>query len=1267
MPNSIITENQKQNGGVFMKKFKVLVLCALVAVPVLVSSLFAQEKASSHVRYAVDENGNKMVMRRISGKPPKDLPDASTITPFTPEKGKASFYLENVPCYDWSYGCTATATSMFAGYYDNFGADNIYIGPENGGLQPMSNAVWNTQANQNGTSQIPVAASKMGVDGRATRGHGDDYWVQPDSEGDPYFGSWTEHDYETGQRATGDFMGTNQFNNWGNIDGSTSLWSYLAPSGGKLYDKGDELNPPARDGIHGMRLFFESLGYDVITNWTQLVDGFVDPDDTAAGPVVDGYTFEDLKASIDAGRPVLVGLDNHSVLAYGYADPDVVYVRSTWYNNLYTPGSETMIWGTNFSGLYHYCMSEIILSPKAYFSAPNDVFALNNNRVVTVTWSDPSEGTKNVTFDVYRDGVFLASTATTSYVDNTASDGVHTYKVKSVYTDPDPDKESFFSNEATVFVSISVTEFHDDFEDGTTDQWLPTQTWGIDVEGTDDGVYQGTYALADSPAGNYPNNSEAYGGATIEIAPGLNFSAAADVSMDFYLKYEIEPAFDYLKLQTCKDGINWVTLKSWDGLGVGWYQEVISLGVFAGEPNVRLRFAIFSDTGLEYTGANIDNVNITPSSVDTTPPFVYYDKERDYFNNEALYDEGGFVVITDITDFTGIDYAKVEYKVNGGAVSSVNPTSVMGDEYKFIIPTQAVGSLVEFRFDCQDTAAGSNQSYTDWYFYRSGRHQVYDNGFVTYIVSLSSTPADTPEDYVESIAVKFTSFHDDLAGVIVRGYTDINQPANSNMLVDICQDDGTGLPGASILPSGPVAFTNPATLAETSAWGYVDFSSYNLTDLDGDYYAVISADTNNSGYTISTYTEANESMMYKYGMTRWKAFLDGTETVAEWYDMPDLNHHTRVVMTDKRITPGIIDPVQSFLAQTLPVDGTTSETLTLENAGSYDYTYTANIIYDMAKATKADTDLINETFDTGMGSWTGTGTSGFEFTRVTDVGGSTLDGTAFCYARTWSGSGNTTVTSILTSPYFNGSSVENLYVDFDHYKALTSTGRLEVWDGSAWQTAYTATAEGAWGSPVSRTIDITAYKNSNMQVRFYFTGAKNTGTWAVDNVRIWGSVPYSWLTLDGGTSTTGTVTPTGSDDIAVGYDAAGLVEGEYTATLRFTAPGSDTVDLNVTLTVGGTGPVTPGIPGNVATEIIGSDIRVSWDAATDATDYDVYTSTDPYSGWSLAGNTANLYYDYTPGTEAKMFFYIVAKNATKADIKAAKKLSRDEIKKRSGN
>ena len=476
-----------------MKKMSRLLLVALLLITFV--AMAQPTKGSSPKRYAIDENGNKMVMKTMGAIPPNPLPPV-TLHEIPKEKdGKAIAYLENVPTYDWSFGCTATATSMIVGYYDNFGADNMYIGPSNGGVQPMDNIAWNAQGSADRTSNVPVAASFNGVDGRVIDGHNEDYWVTPDSEDDPYFGAWTEHDYEVGQRATGDFMGTNQFHSWENVDGSTTFWSYMAPSGSKLYDKQDEVSPPSRDGCHGMRLFYESIGYDVTINYTQAVDGFNPSDDNPdEGPVVGGYTWEDYMEAIDLGRPVLIGLTNHSVVGYGYEEPNIVYIRSTWYNEAMqpgvgNPGAETFLWGTDWNGMYHENMTEVFLSPKAYYGAPSNVFALNNNREVTVTWGDPSEGTKTLTYDVYRDDVFLVNVPTESYVDNSVSDGVHTYKTKAIYTDPDPDQESFFSNTAIVYVSISVTEFHDTFEDDQTQpnwpsqpQWLMDYDWGRDTD-----------------------------------------------------------------------------------------------------------------------------------------------------------------------------------------------------------------------------------------------------------------------------------------------------------------------------------------------------------------------------------------------------------------------------------------------------------------------------------------------------------------------------------------------------------------------------------------------------------------------------------------------------------------------------------------------------------------------------------------------------------------------------------------------------------------
>ncbi|MDD3150731.1 MAG: S8 family serine peptidase [Candidatus Gastranaerophilales bacterium] len=67
-------------------------------------------------------------------------------------------------------------------------------------------------------------------------------------------------------------------------------------------------------------------------------------------------------------------------------------------------------------------------------------------------------------------------------------------------------------------------------------------------------------------------------------------------------------------------------------------------------------------------------------------------------------------------------------------------------------------------------------------------------------------------------------------------------------------------------------------------------------------------------------------------------------------------------------------------------------------------------------------------------------------------------------------------------------------------------------------------------------------------------------------------------------------------------------------------------------------------PINVTTTPGATDITVSWDAVSGATSYDVYSSTDPYGTFTFVTNVATTSYLYTPASETKLFWYVVAKN-----------------------
>jgi len=294
--------------------------------------------------------------RMIIDSPP--TPPPGIIRAAADLSSESAVMLSEVPTSTWTYGCSATAAGMIFGYYDRQGYPDMYTGPANGGLAPL------TDLGQGIGSPIPgscsIIATQNGFDGRITNGHVDDYWISTDSPGpDPWEGNWTEH---TWADCTADFMGTNQwkwdFEPWAapngmrdaNADGGTSL--VMNVGSGKLYD----YIPPADKGLpqtmlcHGLRLFAESRGYTVQENYTQKVD--------AASP--GGFSFADYMAEIDAGRPVMIQVEGHSMAGVGYDAPDTVYLHDTWDNH-----AHSMTWGTSYAGMAHEAMTVIHLASPA--------------------------------------------------------------------------------------------------------------------------------------------------------------------------------------------------------------------------------------------------------------------------------------------------------------------------------------------------------------------------------------------------------------------------------------------------------------------------------------------------------------------------------------------------------------------------------------------------------------------------------------------------------------------------------------------------------------------------------------------------------------------------------------------------------------------------------------------------------------------------------------------------------------------------------------
>ncbi len=278
----------------------------------------------------IDSYGKEVDVIFIDGIPPKTYNKSVAFI------SDEAVFAQNVPAFTWSFGCSATSAAMIAGYYDSNGYPGMYTGPTNGGVMPITNESWGT-VNINGEirAQCPLSATKMGLDGRITRGHVDDYWISyGNTDDDPFItNSWKEHEHED---CTADFMKTNQ-SSYGCSDGGTRFYYY---TDGSAYDQDNEF-----DGGYGFGLFLESRGYKLTQRYNQYIQGY--------NGNSNGFSFQNFVDEIDAGRPVIIHVYGHSMVGVGYdLTSNLVYLHNTWDYD-----THTMTWGGEYEGMAHFGVS----------------------------------------------------------------------------------------------------------------------------------------------------------------------------------------------------------------------------------------------------------------------------------------------------------------------------------------------------------------------------------------------------------------------------------------------------------------------------------------------------------------------------------------------------------------------------------------------------------------------------------------------------------------------------------------------------------------------------------------------------------------------------------------------------------------------------------------------------------------------------------------------------------------------------------------------
>ncbi len=237
--------------------------------------------------------------------------DWSKIKSFTVGDAPPMYVPYSIPEAEYMYGCTATVVGMLLGYYDRYG----YLGHD------VSNLIDGI-----------VELNARGLDGNAYDMDAFDTVLGAAIASPEYVAHFVdttplqEYPYTfVGDSTTlntaawnciADFIGTGQW--WrGNEDLSTTLYSgslaairEFAETEHRSYGE-LSVNVPAKysDFLYGLDLYVQHAGYQLDAEHTYTMET-----DNNGGT----FTFDDYMAEIDEGRPVIVSLEGHTVLGYGY-------------------------------------------------------------------------------------------------------------------------------------------------------------------------------------------------------------------------------------------------------------------------------------------------------------------------------------------------------------------------------------------------------------------------------------------------------------------------------------------------------------------------------------------------------------------------------------------------------------------------------------------------------------------------------------------------------------------------------------------------------------------------------------------------------------------------------------------------------------------------------------------------------------------------------------------------------------------------------------
>jgi bacillopeptidase F (M6 metalloprotease family)/fibronectin type 3 domain-containing protein len=158
---------------------------------------------------------------------------------------------------------------------------------------------------------------------------------------------------------------------------------------------------------------------------------------------------------------------------------------------------------------------------------------------------------------------------------------------------------SIVTAERSVLTENHPIPFADDFEGGTNG-WVLAGTWNIESTATNSW-------LSDSPGDFYGNNQRDTDNYALTA---VDLSGAVWPVLSFRDKFSLV-GIDRGYLQISVNGTTWFNRYVVTGERTEWAEQQIDLSEWAGQPNVRIRFYLYSDGSLTADGWQIDDLAVT--------------------------------------------------------------------------------------------------------------------------------------------------------------------------------------------------------------------------------------------------------------------------------------------------------------------------------------------------------------------------------------------------------------------------------------------------------------------------------------------------------------------------------------------------------------------------------------------------------------------------------------------------------------------------------